>query len=93
MMTLKSGQIMINLEFDVQAESNDIQDVIKLLEIVNNLSKTSILEKAKMPAKEKPGRKPRKTKDGIIVTMIPPTPPVSQHQASEYIEEELDEEI
>ena len=88
-MTLKSGQIMINLEFDVQAESNDIQDVIKLLEIVNNLSKTSILEKAKMPAKEKQGRKPRKPKDGIIVTMIPPNPPAIQ---SDYIEEELDEE-
>ena len=61
--------------------------------VVSSLVSTSEKAKKLLPEKEKAPRKPRKPKDGIIVTMIPPTPPISQHQASEYIEEELEEEI
>jgi hypothetical protein len=86
---------------------NQLLDVIQLLEVIERLKdlqaktpsmtssiltkESSILEKAKLPVKAP--RKPRKPKDGVIVTMIPPIPPLSQHQASEYIEEELEEEI
>lgn len=84
---------------------NQLLDVIQLLEVIERLKdlqaktpsiqtkESSILEKAKVNLPVKAPRKPRKPKDGIIVTMIPPIPPLSQHQASEYIEEELEEEI
>lgn len=100
---------MIHLDVDLlSVPANRLQDMIQLLEIIDRLTdKTNINErnppvvsslitstsKKLLPVKEKAPRKPRKPKDGIIVSMIPPTPPVSQHQASEYIEEELEEEI